>query len=435
MVLQQTLPVTIWGWADTNETITLSLGTQRQITKTDTAGAWQVKLQPLRASATPVEMTITGSSSATIKVTDILVGEVWLGSGQSNMQQGLCETEGPPGPRAAQFIAAAKFPAIRLFRVPNVVATEPQKNVSAKWVVCSPETVPWFSAVLYHFGCNVHQAMNQPVGLIESAWGATLIQPWIPREGFTKEPALQAEVANVQANFGSPTAIYNAMIHPIVPFAIRGTIWYQGESNVNSGDTLYTEHMRALIESWRKLWGQSFSFYFVQIAPYKYDLPPDRLPRLWEMQTKVLGLVPKTGMVVINDIATPDDIHPRNKHDVGKRLALWALANDYGLIGLVYSGPLYKSARVEDNKIRITFDYTGTGLVARDGKELTHFSIAGEDKKFVEATAEIVMNTVVVTSPHVTKPVAVRFAWDQVAMPSLMNKEGLPAAPFRTDTW
>lgn len=430
MVLQQKLPVTIRGWADPNEAITISLGAQRQITKADAAGAWQVKLQPLRASATPVEMTITGSSSAAIKITDILVGEVWLGSGQSNMQWGLNGSE-----RATEFVAAAKFPSIRLFLVPNVVATDPQKNVAAKWVVCSPETVPGFSAVLYQFGRNLHQELKQPIGLIASAWGGTLIQPWIPREGFAKDTALQAEVANVQANAGSPTAIYNAMIHPLAPFAIRGAIWYQGESNVISADALYAEHMRALIESWRKLWGQPFSFYFVQIAPYKYDLPPDRLPRLWEMQTKVLGLVPKTGMAVINDIATPGDIHPPNKHDVGKRLALWALAKDYGRKNVVYSGPVYKSARVEGNKIRITFDSTGTGLAARDSKALTHFTIAGEDKKFVEAKAEIVMNTVLISSPQVAKPVAVRFAWDQVAMPNLMNKEALPAAPFRTDAW
>jgi sialate O-acetylesterase len=435
MVLQQKLPVTIWGWADSNETVTVSLGTQRHDTKADATGAWKVKLRPLAASATPVDMTIAGSSGAAIKVADILVGEVWLGSGQSNMQQGLCETGGPPGPRAAQIVAAAQFAGIRLFRVPNVAATEPQKNVKAEWVVCTPETAQWFSATLYYFGRNVHQALNQPVGLIESAWNATLIQPWIPREGFAREPALRPEVANVQAECGSPTAIYNAMIHPLAPFALRGAIWYQGESNVNSGDTLYAEHMRALIESWRKRWGRPFSFYFVQLAPFKYDLPPDRLPRLWEMQTRVLGLVPGTGMVVINDIATPDDIHPRNKSEVGKRLALWALAKDYRQKGLVYSGPLFRSSRVKGNRIRITFDHTGIGLVARNGKALTHFSIAGEDKAFVEATAEIVENTVVVSSTRVAEPVAVRFAWDQVAMPNLMNKEGLPAAPFRTDTW
>jgi sialate O-acetylesterase len=432
-VLQQDLPATIWGWADPNETITVSLGTQRKSAKADAAGAWQVKLKPLRASATPVEMAIAGSSSAAIKVTDLLVGEVWLGSGQSNMQQGLCETGGPPGPRAAQIVAAAKFPAIRLFRVPNVVAAEPQKNVTAEWVVCNPETVAWFSATLYYFGRNVHQALSQPVGLIESAWNATLIQPWIPREGFAREPALQAEAANVRADWGSPTAICNGMIHPLAPFAIRGVVWYQGESNVDSGDALYTEHMRALIEGWRQLWGQPFPFYFVQIAPFRYSRPPDRLPRLCEMQTKVLGLVPKTGMAVINDIVTPDDIHPRNKQEVGRRLALWALAKDYGRKDLVYSGPLFKFARVKGNTIRITFDHAGSGLVARDGRALTHFAIAGEDRKFVEATAGIVRNTVVVTSPQVARPVAVRFAWDQEALPNLMNKEGLPAAPFRTD--
>jgi sialate O-acetylesterase len=241
-------------------------------------------------------------------------------------------------------------------------------------------------------------------------------------------------------DMGQPTGIYNAMIHPLVPFAIRGAIWYQGESNAAEG-MAYCDKMKALIGGWRTVWGQGdFPFYYVQIAPldgqaglYKV-YADDQLPRLWEAQTAAMAL-PNTGMAVTNDIGDLADIHPKNKQDVGKRLALWALAKTYGRAGLVCSGPLYKSMAVEGDQIRVRFDYVGGGLASRDGKPLTWFTIAGEDHKFVDAQAIIDGDTVVVRSDQVPKPVAVRFAWSMTAQPNFMNKDGLPASAFRTDRW
>ena len=320
-----------------------------------------------------------------------------------------------------------------------------------------------------------------PIGLINTSWGGTRIEPWTPPEGFESVPALSsiteeikdmkndyriqfsdklkqvedwiAESREVLENDGvilqmpenihpltphqRPTALYNSMIHPFVPFAIRGALWYQGESNMGEG-MMYHEKMKALINGWREIWGQGdFPFYFVQLAPHNYSgdrHDATRLPRFWEAQAATMAL-PNTGMVVITDVGNIRDIHPRNKQDVGLRLALWALAKDYGKTDLVYSGPLYKSMKVEGNTIRLSFDHVGGGLMARDETPLTWFQIAGEDKQFVEAVAEVDENTVVVSSDSVESPVAVRFGWHEIAEPNLVNKEGLPASPFRTDSW
>jgi len=233
---------------------------------------------------------------------------------------------------------------------------------------------------------------------------------------------------------GQPSSIYNGMIHALVPFAIRGAIWYQGESN-NPDGMLYFEKMKALIGGWRQVWNEGdFPFYYVQIAPLDALYENDRLPRLWEAQLAALT-IPNTGMVVTTDIGDLKDIHPKNKQDVGKRLALWALAKTYGRDNLVCSGPLYKSMAVEDDKIRVRFDYVGGGLASRDGRPLNWFEIAGDDRKFVKAEATIDGDSVVVRSATVSRPVAVRFGWNRAAEPNLMNKEGLPASPFRTDKW
>ncbi len=238
------------------------------------------------------------------------------------------------------------------------------------------------------------------------------------------------------ASNGQPTGLYNGMIHPLVPFAIRGAIWYQGEANRGDG-AKYTEMMKALIGGWREAWGEGdFPLYFVQIAPFsnsKY-YSKDQLPFLWEAQTAAMA-IPNTGMIVTTDIGNLDDIHPKNKQAVGRRLALWALARTYGQDNLVCSGPLYKSMTVERDKVRLSFDYVGGGLASRDGKALSWFEIAGEDRKFVPAHATIDGETVVVSSDKVAAPVAVRFGWDNLAEPNLTNKEGLPASPFRTDRW
>ncbi len=471
MVVQRDVPVPVWGWAEPGEAITVTLGESEVAATADADGRWTVALPAMQAGG-PHQVTVRGKN--TIELTNVLVGEVWFCSGQSNMAWALATTK-----NARDEIAAADYPNVRLFHVPRQTSGLPSHDVKASWQPCTPDTVPKFSAVAYFFGRELHTQLDVPVGLINASWGGTRIGPWTPPAGFASVPKLQhltEKIEQATPNHHkavahaleaieawlpsakealaagepvepppawpkhplegpwSPTGLYNGMVHPIVPFAIRGAIWYQGEANL--GDTMmYHEKMKALINGWRKTWNQGdFPFYFVQLAPYNYGDGPLRLPMIWEAQTATLAL-PNTGMAVTTDIGTVRNIHPPNKQDVGKRLALWALAKTYGQSSLIYSGPLHKSMTVEDNKARISFDHVGSGLASRDDKPLTWFEIAAEDKKFVEAQAAIDGDTVLVWSDEVAVPVAVRFGWNQVAQPNLMNKEGLPASPFRTDQW
>ena len=472
MVLQKDIPLPIWGWADGGEEVTVTLGESTVTTKADAAGKWKVTLPAIKTAGGPHEMVVKGKNE--IKIGNILVGEVWAGSGQSNMQWNVAQST-----NGQQEIADAKFPKIRLFMIPLVPSAAPTDQVQAQWVECSPQTVGGSSAVLYFFGREIHQKLDVPVGLITTAWGGTRIQPWIPPQGYTAIPELEGEKQQMidalnsygntetqhaaalkaftdavkAAKPGEPlptppsppghplnnnyqwTGLYNGMIHPIVPFGIRGFLWYQGESNNGQGMAYY-QLKRGLIEGWRQVWNQEgnrdFPFLFAQLAPYRYN-NPTALPGIWEAQTKTLD-VKNTGMAVLTDITTIGDIHPPNKQEVGRRLALWALANTYGKSDLVYSGPLYKAMAVDGNKIKVTFNHS-VGLKSRDGKDLSWWSIAGEDKKFVNAQAKIEGDTVVVSAEAVAKPVAVRFGWHELAEPNLSNGAGLPASPFRTDTW
>lgn len=441
MVLQQKAPLPIWGTADAGEEVTVSIGDNKASTKAGADGKWSVKLKEMTAGGGPVELVVKGKNE--IKLTDILIGEVWVASGQSNMEWSVTASANP-----AEEVAAAKYPSIRIFHVRKVPGVTPQAEVvlDREWSVCSPETIGNFSAVAYYFGRHIHKELNVPVGLINTSWGGTRIEPWTPIAGFESVESLkpiaeqakaqQAKPEGIQPSAGAPTHLYNGMVHAIVPFAIRGALWYQGESNRGEG-VAYEQKMHALINGWRSVWAQrDFPFLFVQLAPYKYVRPPmtdpnHLLPQIWEAQTKTLAMK-NTGMAVTTDITNLDDIHPKNKQDVGKRLALWALAKTYGKEGLVYSGPLYKSMKVDGNKVRLEFDHVGTGLKSRDGKPLSWFSIAGKEGDFVEATATIDGNSVIVSSDKIAEPAAVRFGWDQIAEPNLMNAEGLPASPFRT---
>lgn len=480
MVLQRDMPLPIWGWASPGEEVTVTLGDQRVTAKADEDGRWQVRLSPL-ASPGPYQMVVEGKNRIVLK--DVLAGEVWLASGQSNMAMTVNASN-----NAAQETAAANYPKIRLFTVPRKLAGLPAADLEGKWEKCSPKTIGTFSAVAYYFGRELHKELDVPVGLINTSWGGTRIEPWTPPFGFAAVPKVQELAAEIDranevydrsldqyvgrtkdwvtgirkamkagktvATAPAPpehpllakgrqgiTTMYNAMIVPLAPFAIRGALWYQGEANTGTGDgMLYHEKMKALIGGWRKAWGQGdFPFLYVQLAPYQYNARkaaeiPDRLPRIWEAQAATLS-VPNTGMAVITDIGNTKDIHPKNKQEVGRRLSLWALAHTYGQKELVFSGPLYKSMAVGGGKIRLTFDHVGGGLASRDGKPLTCFQIAGADKKFVEAEAAIDGDGILVSSSAVAEPVAVRFGWDELAEPNLMNKEGLPASPFRTDSW
>ncbi len=471
MVLQRDMPLPIWGWADPGEDVTVKIGERQATSKADDNGRWMVKLEPMSAGG-PFEMTVAGKN--TITLANILVGEVWLASGQSNMEMSVAASAFPK-----KEIAAADYPNIRLFSVPKVPAGEPVRDIDAKWKVCSPDVVHNFSAVGYFFAREIHRRLDVPVGVIASAWGGTAIQPWTPPEGFAlvggfedtlkkladAGPVYRKAVGKVLGDYESwlpkarqaldenrdipappawpthplasnaePTGLYNGMIHPLVPFAIRGAIWYQGEANCADG-LRYALMMKALIEGWRKVWGQGdFPFYYVQIAPYGRYYAEKSLPYLWEAQTASLN-IPNTGMIVTTDIGDLEDIHPKNKQEVGRRLALWALAKTYGHKDIVHSGPLYKFMEIEGDKIRIHFDHLGGGLASRDGKPLSWFEIAGADQKFVAAEATIDGDTVVVSSKDVAEPKAVRLGWSNVAEPNLMNKAGLPVSPFRTDRW
>jgi len=476
MVLQRDRPLAIWGLADGGERVVVEFAGERQTARANARGEWSVTLPPVEAGG-PHTMTIQGKN--TITLTDILVGEVWIGSGQSNMQWSVSASA-----NAGAEIPAAAFPKIRLFLVPNVLSGIPNRDVNANWKECTPASIPPFSAVLYYFGRHLHRELDIPIGLIASAWGGSRIEPWIPPAGFAGVDRLSdiaGEIRTTQvaylegiaekvrgeagsrpdlvawlrsavgaarkdalvppapessfpahplAGWASPTSMFNAMIHPLVPFTVRGAIWYQGESNLAEG-MLYACKMRALVEGWRKVWGNDeLSFYWAQLAPFDYGGDPERLPRIWEAQREAMS-IPRTGMAVITDIGNLSDIHPRNKQEVGRRLALWALAKDYGRT-LVHSGPIYRSMAIDGGRIRVTFDHVESGLQSRDGQALTGFEVAGEDGAFAPARAGLDGACVVVESESVKEPTMVRFAWHQRAEPNLQNKEGLPACPFRT---
>ena len=435
MVLQREQPLPIWGWDAPGTELQVSLGDAKATAKADANGKWMVTLPAMKAGG-PHVLTVEGTSTATAK--NILIGEVWLCSGQSNMEWPVAASDD-----AQAEIAAADHPRIRHIKIPHRPSDKAESDVpSDGWKVCSPQTVAGFTAVGYFFARHLQQELDVPIGLIGSNWGGTRIEPWTPPVGFQQVPALKSiaddlekfpqKNAEGKINHQSPLALYNGMISPLVPYALRGTIWYQGESNNGEG-MLYFEKKKALISGWRSVWNRDdMPFYFVQLAPFNYGGDGTRLAGIWEAQTATLS-IPHTGMAVTVDISNIKDIHPRNKQDVGKRLALWALAKDYGCEDVVYSGPLYKSMKLEDGKARLQFDHVGGGLVSRDGKPLSWFQIAGSDKQFVEAKAEIDGDSVVVWSDTVAQPAAVRFGWDQLAEPNLSNKEGLPASPFRTD--
>ncbi len=471
MVVQRDMPVRVWGKADPGEQVTVTIGKNQAAASADQSGKWKVEL-PALTPGEPVEIKVSGKNTITLR--DVLVGEVWICSGQSNMQWPVSLST-----NAKKELADARHPQIRLFTVPMKTASHPEGDVDGYWKECTPETIPGFSAVAYFFGRELHKNLGVPVGLVNTSWGGTRIEPWTPPVGFRAVPAVasiadateklekdyraasvkavepmakwlaQAQKAKAagkripappdfpkdpfRANT-TPTALYNAMIHPLVPFSIRGAIWYQGESNLADG-LAYLDKMKALIAGWRTVWNEGdFPFYFVQLGSFNYGAASTMLPLIWEAQSKALS-IPNTGMAVINDVSNVRDIHPRDKQDVGKRLALWALAKTYGRSGIVYTGPTYQSMDVEGSTIRLNFEHVGGGLVSRNGKPLDWFTIAGEDKKFVPADAKIEGKCVVVSSPKVAKPVAVRFAWDQSAEPNFANQEGLPASAFRTDRW
>ena len=624
-VLQRNRPLPVWGSARPNAEITVTLGEGSAIGRAGADGKWRVEL-PAMAAGGPYALTVGGDGQ--VQLDDVMVGEVWLCSGQSNMQWPLPQTEG--GQAAA---AAANFPEIRLFTVPSVIGTEPREDVDARWGVCRPDAVPTFSAVAFFFGRELHRQLDLPIGLINSSWGGTRIEPWTDRASLEGLPGMEAQFAALEeaivaqgrdrskreaaraahakaarqvlqleadgdasgadpqlddstwpamalpaqweqaglpgldglvwfrreveipegwagkelvlhlgpvddtdvtffegtrvGGMGSyrdkiieywddpriysipgervrpgtrivavrvidtgavgglwgsepeemrlvlagdpqqslplagewryqvqvelpfvppdplqpytlPTLLYNSMIHPLIPYALRGAIWYQGESNVLTKDGMeYAAKMRAMVGGWRRLWGQgAFPVYSVQLAPFRYSIPvfncdPFDLPRLWEAQIASLA-IPNTGIAGTMDVGNLQDIHPQRKKEVGERLARWALAKDYGRSDLVFSGPLYSSMQVEGERVRVRFDHAESGLATLNGQPPDWFEVAGSDGNYVSAEARIDGSTVVAWSPDVPAPGAVRFAWHEEAQPNLVNAAGLPALPFRS---
>ncbi len=432
MVLQQKSEAMIWGWTtSSNEKITVSGSWNNQlVTGKAYQGVWSVKLSTPAAGG-PFEITVMGHD--TLVLHNVMIGEVWICSGQSNMEMtpdwGLQNKE--------EEIKNARYPEMRFFFIPRHKANTPQDDTPGYWTECTPETMRHFSSAGYFFGRELIRKLHVPVGLVYSNWGGTPVEVWIKDSLIMNDPVLKEAAAELQPRPWwpeKPGAAWNAMIHPLIPFNIAGVIWYQGESNTQNAWSYYRS-FPLLITSWREAWKKEFPFYYVQIAPYRYK-GRDSLDAavVRDAQLKTLSVVPHTGMAVTMDIGNLTDIHPKNKQEVGRRLALWALANDYGISGTEYSGPLFKSLEVKGKKAILYFDHADGGLVKK-GKQLTDFFIAGKDRKFYPAKALIKGNTVVVYSAKVREPVAVRYAFYDAALPNLFNKAGLPASPFRTDEW
>jgi sialate O-acetylesterase len=475
MVLQRDAKTPVWGTADPGEEVTVSVAGQTRKVKASPDGRWMVRLSPLKAGG-PYELSVKGAKN-TLTFADVLAGDVWVCSGQSNMEWTVARAD-----NGAQEIASANYPNVRLCFVPKNIQTAPQETVAARWAVCTPETVGGFSAVGYFFGRKLNTDLNVPVGLINTNWGGTPAEAWADAESLRADPefvsfvrrteeypqeyprlldayekahAAWQEKANAAKAAGAgapggeprklaepgknpnlPTVLYNGMIRPLQPMAIKGAIWYQGESNAGRAYQ-YRRLLPLMIAGWRRTWAQGdFPFLIVQLANYGQDAP-DAPGSAWaelrEAQALTAIQVPNTGLAVTIDIGNPADIHPTNKQEVGRRLALVAEAKTYGR-KVAWQGPTYRALRVEGDRIRVKFEGAGSGLAVK-GDKLLGFTVAGQDRKFVPADAVIDGDSVVVRAAGVPKPVAVRYGWANSPVCTLYNKDGLPAAPFRTDPW
>lgn len=431
-VLQQGIRVPVWGTARKGERVTVKFQNQ-ELSTVAKNGHWKVNLKPLKAGG-PFMLTIVGDN--TITLTNVLVGEVWLCSGQSNMGFKLSQAE-----NAAEATATARDPQLRLFTVPREPAASPKSDVLGTWEESDPDTAAKFSAVAYFFGRDLRHALRVPVGLIDSSVGGTPAEAWTSRAALAADPELkkmldqdadenaarkQPATTRQSKRPKAPGVLYNGMIAPLQPFALAGVIWYQGEAN-SWRAAQYQKLFPTLIHNWREAWGQGkFPFLFVQIAPYEKMSPEIR-----EAQLLTWKKVPHTALIVTTDVGDATNIHPKKKEPVGARLALAARAIAYGE-KLEYSGPAFASMKVKGNRAIVSFTHTDSGLMAKGG-ELRGFTLAGVDGNFVPANAVIQGAKVVVSSPSVSKPAAVRYGWANVPDVNLFNREGLPASPFRTD--
>ncbi|MGA0846187.1 MAG: sialate O-acetylesterase [Luteolibacter sp.] len=478
-VLQRDMPVPVWGRAEPSTSVMVKFGNQSHSTTSDASGRWMVELEPMHARSVGSNLVVS-NSGISIEVKDVLVGEVWLASGQSNMQWTVAQSRAED----QKIAKSAAVPLLRSFDVPRVLSHDRLENVDGSWRSATPENVGSFSAVGYFFARRLVEELDVPVGLIHSSWGGSRIEPWWAEEGLLEVPELReiamdrrlkspgfpkyqvafsdylgkvrnwvdacetaidagrsvpeipAAPAKLELGHDRQTGTYQAMIHPLVPYALRGFIWYQGEANRGDG-LLYTAKMRGLIDGWRKQFRQPDApFLYAQLAPFTYQGPKEndtKLAEIWWAQQEVLN-IPRTGMAVTNDVGNLKDIHPRNKSTVGVRLAKWALADSYGREDIVKSGPLYAGFEVLPDGLIVRFEHSGGGLATRDGKAPTWFECAAADGEYHPALAEIMPDgkSIRLSSPKVPKPVRARFAWSQLAQPNLMNQEGLPAGAFLT---
>jgi sialate O-acetylesterase len=481
MVLQQELPVVVWGWAKPEIKVTVKFGRQTKSVHTNGQGKWRVQLDPLTSDTKGRKLAVR-TTEEYVEFENVLVGEVWLCSGQSNMEWPMSQIND-----AAQEIASADYPLMRHIRIDHVMKPEPVDDVETKkgWEVCTPDTVPGFTAVGYFFGMELLKKLDVPIGLLHSSWGGSNIEAFTSLEGFKLVPELSDYVQRIEAstpshpaykqavrkgvaevekwivaakealnkdervatvpvfadsakpllNWVDPTNKHNAMIAGLVPYRIRGSIWYQGESN-HAEDMIYVRKTEALVRGWRQAWAQpQLPYYYVQIAPFRYGSEPvEVLPAFWEVQSAIEKEIPHTGMVVINDVADINDIHPRNKKPVGYRLAQQALANTYKR-DVIDGGPQFEKMDIEQGRLRVFFTRVGSGLATRDGKSPDWFEIAGEDGLFKPAQTRIDKNTVVLSHADMAKPAVMRYAWSMLAEPNLRNVEGFPVSAFRAGTF
>ncbi len=467
MVLQRDRPIHLWGWANPGENVAVDFHGVHGTGTADALGHWSVSLPPEPAGG-PYSLTVSASNA--IALTDILVGDVWFASGQSNMQMPL---NGFPGnavlDNGPEEIRNAAHPEIRLLHIKEKSSYYPLDDIESNWTICTPETASSFSAAAYFFGREIAEKEHVPVGLIDSTWGGTVAEAWMSLDGISSDaslmplfaswaamtdeiadmPAIQAKekrdddaakTANQMPPWHpwhpnpiswEPAGLYNAMVNPFTPFTIRGVIWYQGESNsALERAAMYQRIFPALIADWRRHWNEgNFPFLYVQISSFT-STPREDWAVIREAQRRTLA-VTNTGMAVTIDIGNPDNVHPSDKQDVGHRLALAARTLSYGE-PVEYSGPLYRQASVEGGAIRVDFDHAASGLAAKGGA-LTGFEIAGDDRKFATATAAIDGNSVMISAKEVPNPKYVRYGWQNAPIVNLFNGEGLPASPFTSE--
>jgi sialate O-acetylesterase len=437
MVLQQQSQVAVWGWAKVNSSVTVTCSWNKKTysAKSDGNGYWRLKVNTPAASYTPYTLTISDGKPVSLK--NVLIGEVWICSGQSNMEMPMKGYFLQPVEGGPDAIAHSRNAGIRCFTVKQSSKATPQDDCSGTWEVANAQTVPNFTATGYFFGRLLNQALDVPVGLIHTSWGGSRVEAWMTPESLNDIPEkpIPATDEDIKIANGSPAVLYNGMLKPLVGYGIRGAIWYQGESNKDEPE-LYVKMFDRMVRGWRKVWGVGeFPFYYCQIAPYNYG-GGLHSGYIREAQSKGVQ-TPNTGMAVLMDAESPDCIHPPKKKDAGERMALWALAKTYGMEKIHYRSPEVQSVDIEGRVVIISFDLFGSSSgLTTNGKELRNFKVAGKDKRFHEAKAALVWNRVFVFSPHVADPVAVRYCFDDTSATELYTVEGnLPVSSFRTDEW